>query len=368
MRADSAAATRAARRHTLWRFLDRVLLCVWLLAVMPAAASDTVRHDQPPSFAAEGDRALLAAIDPFAIGMAEPEASSRPALSAVRAKGARPVASPTPPSGLARILILALKVPRSGVSALAATPSPDARSRFAELVGLALDGTSASHQASMASLSSAAANRYTRGGICFDCPGPLSLSYPASLDGNYTVRYDDLQVLAADANGASYQRFVTEFDRQVYVYPELAAGTFVLSVHDGTMPATGRELESEPLRRMLEGDLHSSDSADLINERLADLVGLTVEISAEAGVARFRVAQARRMSANDVADYLYRPMELSLFMEPIPNPETSFLMLICSGRQPDEPQRSFPGRYVFVLQETRSTLTAPARAPADSPS
>ncbi|MFO7697400.1 MAG: hypothetical protein R6X16_09615 [Anaerolineae bacterium] len=200
--------------------------------------------------------------------------------------------------------------------------------------------------------------RYTRGGVAFDAPERLSLSYPASFDGPEWVRFVDLEVLMVDSTGESYLRFISEFDRQLYAYPETASGTFVLSVHDGTLSASGRELEAEPLRRLLEGSLNNPASLETIQANLTNLIGLTIEFAQQDRVGRFTVVQAKRMSANDVAEYQFKPMELSTFMDPIAHPETSFLLLFCSGRQPDEPRRPFPGRYVLVLQDVAGALAA----------
>jgi len=175
----------------------------------------------------------------------------------------------------------------------------------------------------------------------------------AGEEGNW-ARFDSLEVLVADSRGHSYQRFVSEYNRQVYIYPELAQGTFVFSVHDGTLRASGRELEAEPLRRELEGPLHSTFDLATIEANLQALLGRPFEFQQGDRIARFAVVQARRMSADDVLAYQHRAMELSRFMDPLAQPERSFLWLMCSGRQPDEPREAFPGRFVLVLEQVAS--------------
>jgi hypothetical protein len=137
----------------------------------------------------------------------------------------------------------------------------------------------------------------------------------------------------------------------VFAYPDTPANTFVLAVHDGTVAASGRELEAEPLRHFVEGSRHNPYALETIGEKLAALVGMRIEFEQHERSAQFAVVQAKRMSANDVSEYLYKPMELSTFMDPIASAETSFLLLFCSARQPDEPQRPFPGRFVLVVEE-----------------
>jgi len=208
--------------------------------------------------------------------------------------------------------------------------------------------------------------RYLRGGIAFDAPEPLTLAYPVSFDSDQWVRFRDLEVLMADQLGENYRRFITEYDHQLYAYPETLSGTFVLSIHDGTL-SSGRELEAEPLRQLIEGPLHSTYDLDTIQENLDRLLGTEFAFERAGKVARFEVVQALRMSANDVAEYQYRAMELSLTMDPIASPGTSLLVLFCSGRQPDEPRRPFPGRYVLVLEEIESAPMSSGNGSGSSP-
>jgi hypothetical protein len=197
-----------------------------------------------------------------------------------------------------------------------------------------------------------AAPRFVRGGIDLDAGLSVGLEYPASLDTGGTERFDGLRVLMADHSGANYQRFTSEYDHQVFVHADLPSGSFVLSVHDGTLRLSGRELEAEPLRRLIEGKLRDADPLEEIEARLAALVGRELVLHQGALTARFVIAEARRMSAEDVAAYSERAAELSLYMGPLARPEASFLMLFCSGRQPGEPRRTFPGRYLLVLEES----------------
>ncbi|MHB1318092.1 MAG: hypothetical protein ACYCYF_05665 [Anaerolineae bacterium] len=330
-----------------------MLLLAWLVLILPVNGSDVARRPADISFASEPLWAFVSAHQLPGYLPAMPAVTGTPG-------------APTPTSGGTAVL--------TKDRALSPTPVNDspASDKTAPTPGSPVarpseDGPPqtpvAEPSAQPEPIATAAPTpvpRYTRGGIAFDAPGRLSLAYPVSFTGEEWVRFSNLEVLMADSRGETYRRFITEFNQQLYAYPETASNTFVLSVHDGTLSATGRELEAEPLRRLIEGSLHSPYDLATIAENLATLIGSRIEIGSADKVARFTVVQARRMSANDVAEYQYRPMELSLFMGPVSSPDTSFLVLICSGRQPDEPQRPFPGRFVFVLEE----YTGPG-SPAD---
>lgn len=193
--------------------------------------------------------------------------------------------------------------------------------------------------------------RYRLGGIDFGDPhAPLTIAYPADLEGDGWVTFEGLEILVADLRGIQYRRFVTEYDGQVFVYPEAASGRFVLNVHDGTLLRTGRVLEAEPLRRMIEGPLHNPLPLAEIEARLARLIGREFRFTQGETTARFRVVKARRMGATDVQRYRNRAGYLSEFVGGLSDPHRSFLMLFCSGRQPGEQGGTFAGRYVLVLE------------------
>ncbi len=193
--------------------------------------------------------------------------------------------------------------------------------------------------------------RYRIGGIDFGNPrAPLSIAYPAALDGDAMTRFEDLEILVADLYGVQYRRFTTEYGGNVFVYLDAASGSFVLNVHDGVVTRTGRVLEAEPLRQLIEGNLRAARPLPEIEARLERLIGREFQFSQAAVTARFRLVRARRMGAADVAAYQNRANRLGEFVAPFPDPTRAFIMFFCSGRQPGEPNTAFPGRYVFVLE------------------
>ena len=176
------------------------------------------------------------------------------------------------------------------------------------------------------------------------------MAYPASLDDRSMTHMNRLNILLADLGGTQYQRFSTKLGGSVYVYPETASGSFVMSAHSGVVAGSGRVLEAEPLRRLIEGDLHAARPLPEIEARLAQLTGRTFTFSQGEATARFRLVRARRMSAADVAEYRHKAGHLSEFVAPVADPGRSFLLFFCSGRQSGEPQQTFAGRYVLVLE------------------
>ncbi len=193
--------------------------------------------------------------------------------------------------------------------------------------------------------------RYRIGGIDFaDANAPLGIVYPASLEGDAQTRFDGLEILVANISGSRYRRFVTEYGGTVFVYPDTASGSFVLNVHDGVVIRTGRVLEAEPLRQLIEGNLHTPYPLPEIEARLQRLLGREF-VFTQAGVsARFRLVRARRMSAADVAQYQDKADRLSEYVAPFPDPRRALILFFCSGRQPGEPAETFAGRYVLVLE------------------
>ena len=193
--------------------------------------------------------------------------------------------------------------------------------------------------------------RYRIGGIDFGDPNaPLSIAYPAALDGDAMTRFDDLEILVADLYGIQYRRFATEYGGNVFVYLDAASGSFVLNVHDGVVTRTGRVLEAEPLRQLIEGNLRSPRPLPEIEARLERLTGREFQFSQSGVTARFRLVRTHRMGADEVAAYRNRANRLGEVVAPFPDPSRAFIMFFCSGRQPGEPNEPFPGRYVFVLE------------------
>jgi hypothetical protein len=193
--------------------------------------------------------------------------------------------------------------------------------------------------------------RYLIGGLNMgDGNAPLSIAYPADYDSDAMTRFDGLTILSVDFDGSNYQRFVTDYSHFVFVYGDAPSGSFVLNVHDGTLRGSGRELEAEPLRRLIEGDLYAPFALDVIESNLASLLGRQWVLAQNGLEVRFRLVKAARMNAEDVAFYREQASQLSTFIGGIPDPRRSFMMFFCSGRQPGEPSGAFVGRYVLLLE------------------
>lgn len=194
--------------------------------------------------------------------------------------------------------------------------------------------------------------RYTRGGINFgDATQRISMAYPASLAGEGWTEFYDLQLLVSEPTQRAFNQFISQFGGSVFVYADVASGAFVLNVHSGRLKATRQALEAEPLRQMLEGDLYATQSREIIDANLAKLVGREFVFSQGKTRSRFVVSQAARMDHAERAPYDASPGEISLFLGGLQQPERSFMMILCSGRQPDEPQTPFPGYFVLGLTQ-----------------
>jgi hypothetical protein len=176
------------------------------------------------------------------------------------------------------------------------------------------------------------------------------MAYPASLDDRSMTHYNSLSILVADSAGTQYQKFSTKFGGSVYVYSEMATGSFVLSAHSGVMAGSGRALEAEPLRQLIEGNIHAARPMAEIEARLERLIGREFTFSQGDATARFRLVRARRMGAATVAEYRHKAGRLSEFVAPVADPGRSFILFFCSGRQSGEPQQTYAGRYLLVLE------------------
>ncbi len=195
--------------------------------------------------------------------------------------------------------------------------------------------------------------RYLVGGLHLgDAAAPINLAYPASFDGADMTRFDDLLILPVDHNGTNYRRFGTEYGGKVFTYPDALSGSVVLSVHDGTLRGSGRVLEAEPLRRLIEGDLYAPYDVEVIETNLRRLLGREWVLEQNGIQARFRLVSAKRMNATDVAFFHDKAALVSAFIGGIPDPGRSVIMFFCSGRQPGEPSGTFVGRYVLLLELT----------------
>ncbi len=175
------------------------------------------------------------------------------------------------------------------------------------------------------------------------------MAYPASLDGSGWTEYRDLVLLVSEPTQTAYRQFTTEFGGSVFVYADIPSGAFVLNVHSGRLKGSGQALEAEPLRQMIEGDLYSPLSREKIAANLEKLLGRTFVFSQESRRCEFVVTRAERMDNADRIVFESRPGDLSEYLGGLAEPERSFLLVFCSGRQPDEPNEPFPGYIILCL-------------------
>jgi len=202
----------------------------------------------------------------------------------------------------------------------------------------------------------ATADPYTFGGVRLtDGDTPFTLRYPRSLDAPGQVVVEGIEILVSDADGANLKAFSNIGawlgQHKIFVYPDTASGRPVLSIHDGTY--AGVPLEAEPLRQLIEGSFRAPYSLEDIAENLRRLQGQRFELQQGEAVAVFEVIDGVRMDAETTLAFRERPGELSTLLQPFPRPEDTLLILICSTRQPDEPEEIFPARYVLALQLVR---------------
>lgn len=196
---------------------------------------------------------------------------------------------------------------------------------------------------------------FTIGGIRLaNGDAPLTLTYPSSWDGDrHTVA--DIDLLVSDPEGESLALFdaigTWLGEHKIFVYPDTTSGRPVLSIHDGTY--SGVPLEAEPLRLLIEGSFHNPYPADKIEERLIRLRGERFTLEQDGNVAEFEVVDGVRMDAATTVAFRDRPGDISTLVEPLERPEDTFLVLICSTRQADEPQEIFPARIVLALSLVR---------------
>jgi hypothetical protein len=203
---------------------------------------------------------------------------------------------------------------------------------------------------------SPAPDAFSIGGINLaDGTAPLTMRYPRTWDGGDEVVVEGIDLLVSDGDGSSLAYFSNIGawlgDHKIFVYPDTASGRPVLSIHDGTY--AGVVLEAEPLRQLIEGSFRNPYPLETIHENLALLAGLRIVLEQRGVVAEFEVVEAVRMDADTTLAYRERPGELSTLLAPLPRADDSFLILICSTRQPNEPEEIFPARFVLAVQLVR---------------
>jgi hypothetical protein len=244
---------------------------------------------------------------------------------------------------------------QSASPAATATPRPSATPVPTRPTATATSTGTATPAPIPTAIPATAGDAFTIGGIRLaDGDTPLTLAYPASWEGDrHTVA--DIDLLVSDAEGRSMAVFSAIGswlgEHKVFVYPDTASGRPVLSIHDGTY--SGVPLEAEPLRQLIEGGFHSPFAEDKIAENLDRLEGERFTLAQGDAVAEFEVVDGVRMDAETTVAYRDRPGDISTLLAPLERPEDSFLILMCSTRQPDEPDEIFPARFVLALSLVR---------------
>ncbi|MHB1295890.1 MAG: hypothetical protein ACYC4R_12950 [Anaerolineae bacterium] len=191
------------------------------------------------------------------------------------------------------------------------------------------------------------------GGIDFaDAETLLGIRYPTDLEWRNFYDLPGVQVLVSDAEGKSIALFyaIAQWGNvpKIFVYPDTLTGMPILSIHDGTYRQ--QPMEAEPLRVMLEGNLYSTYPLETIETNLERLTGAAFTFTQGNTRSEFVVKDAIRMDAETTEAFTHRAGELSSQFDTIGDPAKSILILICSGRQPDEPNEHFPGRFVLLLE------------------
>ncbi len=196
-------------------------------------------------------------------------------------------------------------------------------------------------------------NPYLIGGIDLaDSQSRLLLSYPRDLASGDLVTVPNIEILVSDQEGQNLAYFMDIGSwlgtHKVFVYPDTASGRPIVSVHDGYYAEV--PLEGEALRYLIEGSVYSPYSLDVIHENLASLVGRRIYLEQDGTRAEFQITQGIRMDAATTEEFTYRPGDLSTLLGPLGDADSTFFILMCSTRQPDEPDRVFPARFVLAAE------------------
>ena len=199
---------------------------------------------------------------------------------------------------------------------------------------------------------SSGAARFVIGGVDFSSVAqPLTMSYPTDWERANWLMLENVGILLSDVTGESLRVFDDigswRPGHRIFVYADTPTGVPILSIHDGYW--SRQPLEAEPLRAMIEGAVGAPFALSSIQANLERLRGHPMLFGQAEREARFTVRNAVRMDANTTSAYLYRPAHLSeLFPEGEVTGDT-LMILICSTRQPDEPDEVFPARFLILL-------------------
>ncbi len=180
---------------------------------------------------------------------------------------------------------------------------------------------------------------------------PLTLAYPTDWERADWLMLEQVGILLSDATGESLRIFDDigswRPGHRIFVYADGPTGVPILSIHDGYWAR--QPLEAEPLRALIEGTVASPYALATIEANLERLRGHPVVFGQGDQEARFVVRRAVRMDAETTSAYLSRPAYLS---ERFPDGEVTsdtLIVMICSARQPNEPNETFPARFLLLL-------------------
>ena len=190
------------------------------------------------------------------------------------------------------------------------------------------------------------------GGIDFAASSqPLTIAYPTDWDRADWLTLEQVGILLSDATGESLRIFDDigswRPGHRIFVYADGPTGVPILSIHDGYWAR--QPLEAEPLRALIEGTVASPYAIATIEASLERLQGHPLVFGQGDQEARLVVRRAVRMDAETTSAYLYRPAYLS---ERFPDGEVTsdtLIVMICSARQPNEPNETFPARFLLLL-------------------
>src|SRR4030042_4989625 len=189
---------------------------------------------------------------------------------------------------------------------------------------------STSPQQTPASTEALVRDRFIIGEIRFIDQEKITLTYPEDFERKEMITFDNVQILFADEDGKN--TFYSQYKKTALLYPDYPSETFVMSLHSAWYLPENIPLEAEPLRVLIEGDLHHPYSQEIIEANLEKIIGHPFLISQNGRTSNFVITQAKRLNAQEANEFLNRSDEVSLNLDPIENPQNSFILMTCSGR------------------------------------
>lgn len=308
----------------------RILLAVFMIALMVGLALSVLAPVRDPVALTPGPTPSASATATTVVTTSTPDSAPTPTPSAtITSSPTQPAASPTETATLTATALPTAAAP-SASTQVAPTQTP---TRFQ---------APATPRPSL----------FIIGGVNFSSASqPLTIRYPTDWDQSNWLTLDGVDILLSDATGANLHLFndIGSWapDHKIFVYADRLTGVPILSIHDGYWAR--RPLEAEPLRELIEGGVRSPFALSVIEANLERLRGHPLVFGQGGTEARFVVRNALRMDAETTNAYLYKPGQVSeLFPEGEVTRDT-LIVLICSTRQPDEPDETFPARFLILL-------------------